>query len=635
MLGEQHVAGLLADQVDRRGDEEARDVGEDRRVDHPQPLDPAHPEVAVEHRPGVVVAADLGGAARVVAPRVVAHELAQRPAIAYVVAGQQLAAHLDLLQVAHHVSGQLDAVDHAVEVGLPAGRALLEVAEPDVGHLARVGRAQRDGARAVGRVALEHEQRQPVVRGDGVAGVAGVVAVEVDRQGEHDEVGGLARHRRARDDRGQRPVGGVGPASVVGPLLEERVALLAVGRHVERGAGEQRIVLCQLVVHRHLVAVVQVRADAGGVQAHVDAVLLQLLPRPDAGEHQQLRGVVRPARQHDLLAGAHDRPGRLGGCVGGAGGGGVQVRAGEDLHAHGPVALEDHPGRQRAETHLQPVARLALGLLHPLAAAVAVAVAHGDGDERHALEVLRGVARVGVAGERDLLGDAEAVARGALHRADDVEEHRLAAADLRVGAGGPEPAVGAVCRLAVAGGLVVAGQRLGVDPAPGLEPVEQLAHRVRAPARVTGELGEPVPVARVRIDGDQRADRGAAAEGRAARIEHPATLGDVLGVAALLALVVVVPDEEVPPQRGVLAGVRLHDRDRVVRAAVVASGLEQQHRVAGEGEVGGERTAAGARPDHDEVELLGVGGHRAQPWILLIQSRGTRSAGAGTPCASG
>ena len=72
--------------------------------------------------------------------------------------------------------------------------------------------------------------------------------------------------------------------------------------------------------------------------------------------------------------------------------------------------------------------------------------------------------------------------------------------------------------------------------------------------------------------------------------------------------------------------------------AVIAGGivwLAGQVGEPGEGEVGGERTAAGARPDHDEVELLGVGGHRAQPWILLIQSRGTRSAGAGTPCASG
>src|SRR5215470_11976227 len=47
-VAEDGLAGLLRDHVDRRHDEETRDLGEYRRVDHPQPLDSLDPEVGVQ-----------------------------------------------------------------------------------------------------------------------------------------------------------------------------------------------------------------------------------------------------------------------------------------------------------------------------------------------------------------------------------------------------------------------------------------------------------------------------------------------------------------------------------------------------------------------------------------------------------
>src|SRR6516225_5708249 len=53
------VAGLLADHVKWRHDEEAGYVGKDRRIHHAQVLHAADAEIAVEDRLGVAVLADL------------------------------------------------------------------------------------------------------------------------------------------------------------------------------------------------------------------------------------------------------------------------------------------------------------------------------------------------------------------------------------------------------------------------------------------------------------------------------------------------------------------------------------------------------------------------------------------------
>ena len=68
---------------------------------------------------------------------------------------------------------------------------------------------------------------------------------------------------------------------------------------------------------RDLVAVLQVAADAGQVDAHGDAVRAQLRGRADARQHQQLRRVEGAAAQDHLAPRAHlarARPARSLGC---------------------------------------------------------------------------------------------------------------------------------------------------------------------------------------------------------------------------------------------------------------------------------------------------------------------------------
>ena len=97
--------------------------------------------------------------------------------------------------------------------------ALLEVAEADVGGVARIGRAQQHAAGAVGGVRLEHRPGEHVGVLGQLARVAGVVAGEARRQPEDEQVGALQLRPGPADDAQQRAVGRV-DARALAPLHE-------------------------------------------------------------------------------------------------------------------------------------------------------------------------------------------------------------------------------------------------------------------------------------------------------------------------------------------------------------------------------------------------------------------------------
>ena len=73
-VGQNRVACLLADHVDRRDNEQARYAREYRGVDHAQALRATHPEAAVYHRHPVGFWTDRVAAGGMVAPGLVGHE---------------------------------------------------------------------------------------------------------------------------------------------------------------------------------------------------------------------------------------------------------------------------------------------------------------------------------------------------------------------------------------------------------------------------------------------------------------------------------------------------------------------------------------------------------------------------------
>src|SRR5215210_7280870 len=112
-VGQDRVARLFRDHVDRSDDEEARDLREHRGVDDAEVLHADHLEVAVDHRVLVAGLPHRIGARGVVAPGLVLDELADL-IVAYGRAGDDFL--LDGLVVLRDLADELHACDHRVEV---------------------------------------------------------------------------------------------------------------------------------------------------------------------------------------------------------------------------------------------------------------------------------------------------------------------------------------------------------------------------------------------------------------------------------------------------------------------------------------------------------------------------------------
>ena len=167
---------------------------------------------------------------------------------------------------------------------------------------------------------------------------------------------------------------------------------------------------------------------------------------------------------------------------------------------------------------------------------------------------------------------------------------------------GGEPALEAVAGLRV---------RL-LDVAAPLDPLEDASHPIRGPRLVIrvvrlGDPGDLLPVAVVRVDGDQGVVRRAAPQGPGAGVQDALAL-HVLGIVlvALSRRIGVVLDEEIPAHLRVLCRLGVERRDVVVQVLVFVAGLDQKDLEPRAGKVGGDRSAAAARANDDIIELRGL-----------------------------
>ena len=313
------------------------------------------------------------------------------------------------------------------------------------------------------------------------------------------------------------------------------------------------------------------------------------------------------------------------------------------------VLVEQHPGRKRVELEPEPVGVACRDIEDPLTRAVAPVIARRE----------RGVADAlgAVADDIDVVRIANAAQqpaqRAVVFRDRGARRRRGQAQQVVVAHGvGGDRLLGVQPALpAMAGAIDPEPRQLPLHrPVPAvLEPPEITMHAPGRPGRIAGQPRDRVPVGLVRIDQDHRVVGGAAAERASARVEHaidgPAVqLAAVFGVPPLRPVVVVVPDEKIPPHRLVLRGERMERGDVVVvgqpvlvrlppdaagQAARVAAGFEQEDLVACLGQPCGDRAPAGARAD-DDVVVVGIlaqdaRSHRRRD---LRASSGTRSARA-------
>ncbi len=190
---------------------------------------------------------------------------------------------------------------------------------------------------------------------------------------------------------------------------------------------------------------------------------------------------------------------------------------------------------------------------------------------------------------------------------DDGAEARVLQRQEGIGDGGVQPALEAVAPRAR---LPARGARRVVAV---LQALEVAAHGAGAPARVVEGGGDAIPVGVVRDQGDERVVRRAAAQRPRAGIEHAALRGEELLVPALLRLVGVGADEEVPAHLRILGRRGVEGRHVArPRGLRIAARLQQGHLEAGARQVARERPPARAGSDDHVVDLVGVAGRGAR-----------------------
>lgn len=381
----------------------------------------------------------------------------------------------------------------------------------------------------------------------------------------------------------------------------------------------------------------------------------QLVFRADAGEHQELRGVESAAGE-DHLAGRTGRP-FLAGLLARVAMRPVQALALEILDPDRSLLLvEKHPGRECVELDRQIAGIPLLGAEQKLPCAVPAAPKRG---ERRQAKPDRIVADeppvVGIEPTEQEPPDPLEVQiraqRRGLHRPDDDLDEVLVLLQGLDGYRdlGREPAVVAVARRV---------PEL-VDPAPRkpavvavLHALIVLAHVLRTPRGIAGELREVVPVAVVRVDRDHRVVRRTAAQGAGPRVEHAVHALAVPGfpvfrIALLLRRVGVMAHPEIPAQRVALGGNTVKGGHVVVvrqvlsvrvpahpagRLARITARFEQQDFPSGRGEPRGDGPAPRTRANHDVLEIalyVGSGTHGSPSCTCFFTAYGAARSRAG------
>src|SRR5579864_4378980 len=196
-------------------------------------------------------------------------------------------------QIRRQATDKLDAVDNRIQVLTLSVAALLEVAEVDVRHIARIGGTQGYLARAVVRMRFEYRPRQ-IVEVLGYQGrIGGKVTAKHAQQGETEQVGERTLRHGSLDYRQTRSVGHIYSSASGCPLLIDWIAstVLGVFEH-------SPVIEAHAVDDADFVPILQVLADAGQFRSHLDPIALQDVTGPDPGEHQELRGVERAPREN-------------------------------------------------------------------------------------------------------------------------------------------------------------------------------------------------------------------------------------------------------------------------------------------------------------------------------------------------
>ncbi len=348
------------------------------------------------------------------------------------------------------------------------------------------------------------------------------------------------------------------------------------------GHRVERLHAVDLERHAQLQVVLQVRADAGQIPSHLDAVRLQLRRVADAGEHQQLRRGDRTAGEDHL---ASSRAARR--CV----------LLAAHLHAGAAQAVEVQPERPRLGEHLQ-VAAVGSRPQERLRGVPALAALLVD------VEVA--AAEVGAAVEIVVVGNA-LLRRCLAECIEDVPAHaRLLHAPFVAG------------RMPRAGAAVVV-----------LVAKEVRQHLVPAPARVGAmavAVAPAVVVLALAAHVDHAVDRRTAAEHLAARIADRATVETGLGFGL-----------EAPVGALVADAVQVADRHADPDVVVVAAGLEQRDARAAVGaQAIGEQAAGRAGADDDDVVGSEIASHASprRP-ALKLRSPGAARSICRTACFRG
>ncbi len=351
---------------------------------------------------------------------------------------------------------------------------------------------------------------------------------------------GADHHIAAVDLGGERPVAEHRPlgrrhhGAVVAQLLEE---------------GHRRL---GLEPHHAIGVLGQVLADALEIHDRADAVRDQLVRRPDAGQHQQLGRIERPAAEDHLALGADLTKLALLG----------------DLDPHRAAGLNQDPGGQRL--HLQRQVRATERRMQIGAIGAGAPAALVDG------HLALGEALGDRAGK--VVGHVVAGVLGRLHQGVVQQQARVDGPDAQ----GPRAAV-----------------VLALAPPAGLHPLEVGQHVRIAPA-LAAHLPPGVVVVGVAAHVEHAVDRGRSAQHLAARRGQTAVVqgGDRLGGVA-------------PGHARHEHGLQEAERHVDVGVAVLAAGLDHQHAdVLVLAEPLGQHATRRAGADDDVVVGLGRGtGH--------------------------
>src|SRR5260370_8070441 len=122
-------------------------------------------------------------------------------------------------QVRRQAADKLDAVDDRIQVLALRVAALLEVAEVDVRHIARVGGTQGYLARAVVRMRFEYRPSQIVEVLGYQRRIAGKITAKHTQQGETEQIGDRALRPGSLHYRQPPPLAHIYPFPSPCPLL--------------------------------------------------------------------------------------------------------------------------------------------------------------------------------------------------------------------------------------------------------------------------------------------------------------------------------------------------------------------------------------------------------------------------------